>query len=359
MSEPTVDPVGTNGTEEFVDLAVALRARDPDYVPPFRSAILAEVSGAAASGGPIQPFIARRGAAAVGRVAALVNPGLVDAGGRPVGQVGFYECAEDPAAAAALLDAAIGWLRERGCARAVGPMNGGAHRAHRLLIDGFGSDPWLFEPRTPERYVAHFEAAGFAPIFRWTSHEPDRAAVAALARRFERVGVRGGFRLVPVASRDPSEVLPRLHPLLDRAWAGYPGYAPFPIEELATLFGPLLCVLPPGHLYLVQDAGGRDVGFGYMMPDWVEEVRALRGDPSGWGSWACRPLPKRVVMHTMALAPEARHGTAVAGLAAVGFRIALDAGYERFLMALTREDFRAHVRHLPATRRYALYGRGI
>jgi hypothetical protein len=359
MSEPRVDPVGADRIEEFVDLAAALRAADADYLPPFRGSVLAELGGAAAPGGAIQPFIASRGAEAVGRVAALVHPGLRDGAGRPVGQVGFYECADAPGAAAALLEAALGWLRARGCTRAVGPMNGGAHRSYRLLVDGFTSDPYLFEPRTPPRYVRHFEAAGFSPVFRWGSHEPDREALAALARRFERIAGRRECRLVEILSRDPSEVLPRLHPLLDRAWAGYPGYVPISIEELGMLFGPLLVVLPPGHLYLVQDRGGRDVGFGYMIPDWIAEVRALGGDARGWGSWMGGPLPKRVVLHTLALAPEARHGAEVAGLAAVGFRNALACGYERFLMALSREDFRAHVRHLPATRTYALYGRGI
>ena len=360
MTELRADPVGAEGIEEFVALAGTLRAGDADWLPPFEGAVRAELEGAAVAGGAIQPFICRRGDAAVGRVAALVHPGLLDDRGRPVGQVGFYECADDPGAAAALLAAATDWLRARGCRRAVGPMNGGAHRAHRLLVDGFATDPWLFEPRTPPRYVAHFEAAGFTPTFRWTSHEPDRAQVAALARRLERVaGRRGDCRLVPIASRDPGEVLPRLHALLDRAWAGYPGYVPFTLEELGALFGPLLVVLPPGHLYLVQDGGKRDVGFGYMIPDWIAEVRALRGDPRGWGSWLGEPLPKRVILHTLALAPEARHGAEVAGLAAVGLRNALASGYERFLMALTREDFRAHVRGFPATRTYALYGREL
>ena len=52
-------------------------------------------------------------------------------------------------------------------------------------------------------------------------------------------------------------------------------------------------------------------------------------------------------------------GTIIMTLAAIGLRRALEAGYERFVMALTREDFRAHVRHLPATRTYALYGRPL
>lgn len=359
MSEPSVDPVGADGIEEFVDLGGALRAGDADYVPPFRDSVLAEVAGGAVPGGIIHPFIARRGADAIGRVAALVHPGLVDGEDRPLGQVGFYECGDDPAAAVALLDAALGWLRARGCGRAVGPMNGGAHRAHRLLVGGFETDPYLFEPRTPPRYVAHFEAAGFSPAFRWSTHEPDRDAVAALAGRLERVERRDGHRLLPVDSRDPGEVLPRLHPLLDRAWRGYPGYVPFSLREFGQLFGPLLAILPPHHVYLVQDANGRDLGFGYMIPDWSAEVRALRGDASGWGRWAGGSLPDRVILHTVAMAPEARHGTAVAALMARGLRLALSCGYERFLMALNREDFRAHVRHLPATRAYALYGRKI
>jgi hypothetical protein len=359
MGEPSVDPVGAEGLEEFVDLAARVRAADADYLPPFRRATLAEVAGGAVPGGEIQPFIARRRGAPVGRVAALVCPKLVDDDGHRVGQVGFYECADDPPAAAALLSAALGWLRARGCRRAVGPMNGGAHRAYRLLVDGFGTEPWLFEPRTPPRYVAHFEAAGFSPVFRWTSQEPDRSAVSALASRLERASRRGDHRLVMLEERDPAEVLPRLHPLLDRAWAGYPGYVPFSMEELAELFGPVLLVLPPGHLCVVQDRAGRDAGFGYMIPDWSAEVRALRGDPTGWGRWTGGPLPRRVILHTVAIVPEARHGAAAAGLAAIGFRNALEHGYDRFLMALTREDFRAHVRHLPATRTYALYGRAI
>ncbi|BDG01287.1 hypothetical protein [Anaeromyxobacter oryzae] len=359
MPELRVAPAGPGELEAFVDLAAALRGGDPDFIPPFRASALGEVAGAAVPGGAIQPYLARRGGTPVGRVAALVHPRLLDEAGRALGQVGFYECADDPEAAAALLAAATGWLRARGCARAVGPMNGGAHRAYRLLTHGFDTDPYLTEPRTPPRYVDHFEAAGFAPVFRWTAHEQGRDAVAALARTMAHVARRAPWRIEPLEDRDPAAVLPRLHALLDRAWAGYPGYVPFPLDELARLFGPLLVVLPPRHLQLVVDAGGRDVGFGYMLPDWIDEVRALSGEAAGWGRWMGGPLPRRVVFHTVAVAPEARSGAAVAGLVAAGCRDALDAGYERFVFALTRADFRAHVRRFPATRCYALYGREL
>jgi GNAT superfamily N-acetyltransferase len=359
MEEVRVTPASSGDLEPFVDLGPALRAGDADYSAPFRAAALAELQAGPGPGGALQPFLAVRGTAPVGRVAALLHPALQEAPGRPLGQVGYYECADDPAAAAALLEAACGWLRARGVRRAVGPMNGGAHRAGLLLTDGFDTSPHLLEPRTPRRYLAHFEAAGFVPVSRWTAHEPSLAQVEALAASQRRIAGRALVRIEPLDARDPATVLPRLHRLLDRAWAGYPGYVPFPFEEFARAFGGLLAILPPGHVAVVVDGAGQDLGLGYMLPDWFEEVRALRGDPAGWGRWLAEPLPDRVVLHSVAVVPEARRGAAAAALVARGCEVALQAGYRRFLVARTREDFRAHVRRLPATRRYALLGRAL
>jgi hypothetical protein len=359
MEEVRVNPVGPGDLEAFVDLGPALRAGDPDYSVPFRATVLAELQGGPGPGGALQPFLALRGATPVGRVAALLHPALEEAPGRPLGQVGYYECADDPAAAAALLGAACGWLRARGLGRVVGPMNGGAHRACLLLTEGFDTEPHLLEPRTPRRYLAHFEAAGFVPVHRWTAHEPTRAQVETMAAAQRRIARRAPVRAVALDERDPAAVLPRLHGLLDRAWAGYPGYVPFPIEEFARTFGGLLAILPPGHLQLVLDGAGRDLGFGYLVPDWFAPVRALRGDPAGWGRWLSDPPPDRVVLHSVAVVPEARRGAAGAALVVAGCEVALQSGYRRFLVARTREEFRAPVRRLPATRRYALCGRAL
>jgi hypothetical protein len=359
MEELRVTPAGPADLEPFVDLGPALRAGDADYSAPFRASVLAELAAGPGPGGALQPFLALRGARPVGRVAALLHPALEETPGRPLGQVGYYECADDPAAAAALLEAACAWLRSRGARRAVGPMNGGAHRACLLLTGGFDTEPHLLEPRTPPRYVAHFEAAGFAPVHRWTAHEPTRAQVEALAAAFRRIARRSPVRAAPLDDRDPAAVLPRLHRLLDRAWAGYPGYVPFPFDEFARAFGGLLLLLPPGHLQVAVDEAGRDLGFGYMLPDWFAPVRALRGDPAGWGRWLSGPPPDRVVLHSVAVVPEARRGAAAAAVVASGCEVALGAGYRRFLLARTREAFRSPVRGLAATRRYALFGRAL
>ena len=49
---------------------------------------------------------------------------------------GFFECEQDPEAAAALLAAAEGWLRERGRDRMVGPMDFTTNDECGVLIDG-------------------------------------------------------------------------------------------------------------------------------------------------------------------------------------------------------------------------------
>jgi hypothetical protein len=357
MPELTVAPAGPEELDAFHDVALRVREGDAGFAVPFREAERGQLLGRgpfASPGVAVQPFLARRGGEPAGRVAAIAHPDLRDEGGLVVGQIGFYECADDPEAAAGLLAAAEAWLRRRGCAQVLGPIDGGAHRAHRLMVKGFEAKPHLLEPRTPARYADHFRAAGFAPAFRWTAHEPGRLELAALGAAMDRLSRKSPYRLVPLDERDPAKLLPRLHPLLDRAFSGSPGHVSFSLAEAGAVLGGLVAVLPPTHLQLLQDPRGRDVGFGYVVPDWFEEVRALRGDGARFGHWAGGPLPSRCVLHTVALAPEARNGVGAAMLVGAGCRVALEGGYDRFLMALTREDFRAHVRHLPATREYVL-----
>jgi hypothetical protein len=96
-----------------------------------------------------------------------------------------------------------------------------------------------------------------------------------------------------------------------------------------------------------------------MFPDWADEVRALGGDASGWGRWMGRARARRVVAHTVAIAPEVRGRAAHAKVIAAGLDVALDAGYESLVLPLTTETFRFWNRRLTPTREYALYGRAL
>lgn len=359
MAALRVVEVEPGDVERFLDVPAVVEGGEPGFIPPLRAAVRDEVLGGAAPGGAIRAFLCERGGRDVGRVAGLVVPRLAGADGAPLGQVGFYTCADDGEASRALLDAAFAWLRSRGAREALAPMNGGVHRAHRLMTRGFERAPFLLEPRNPAWYPGQLVAAGFAPIHRWTTYELARAMLPPLRDVLRRLARRADSLTVEFVEPGPA-ALARFHALLDRAWAGHPGWAPFPLEELAATFGALLPLLPPRHLAVLVDERGRDAGIGFMYPDWADEVRALGGDASGWGRWMGRARARRGVAHTVALAPEVRGRGAAAKVVAAALDVALDAGYESLLFSLTTETFHLWERRgLVATREYALYGRAL
>lgn len=358
----TVQALGPNDLPRFAALPAQLHAGAPWFSPPFQPSVIREVGGAAVPvpGGAIRPFLVSRGGSAVARVAALLHPALRDAEGIPIGQVGYFDAA-DPEGARYALDAALEALRSLGARTCLGPMNGGAHRAHRLMTRGFDRAPYLFEPRNPEWYPSAFDAAGFAPVHTWRSFEPDAAAVARMkaeATAATRADPRP-FRVELPDLRQPAALLSRIRALLDRAFAGHIGYVSAGLAELAEVFGPLLPLMPPGHVGVVIDGDGRDVGFGYIYPDWFEQVRALDGDPAGWGRWMGTARARRVVVHTAAMVPEVRHTSAMSHLGLAGLRAFEEGGYRDYLPALATSEYRYWDEHAPATREYTLYGRPL
>jgi hypothetical protein len=353
--------IGSERVDEFLALGRALSATDPMWVPPLEGPLLQELLGRHAFGRYARQrlFLCEDGAGrAVGRVAAIVNPRLPG-----LGQVGHFEAPDDDGVAASLLDAASAWLAAQGARGVWGPMAGGAHRAHRFMTAGFDRPPFLLEPRNPPHYPRLFERQGFRRAHTWASWELPLAGLERLvawsARASRRTGADEGFTVDELDPRDPA-TLARLHPLLDGVWSGKLGYAPLDPDELVEGFAGLLAVMPPRHLGVVVDREGADVGLGFMLPDWVAQVRALGGDASGWGRWMGRdPLPRQVVMHTFAFVTRARGAGAAQRLLGHAAGCALDAGYQDVVLALATEELRSLRRYGAPAREYALYARPI
>lgn len=332
--------------DEFVALPSRLHAKDALWVPPLRQAVLGELHDPRAEK---QLFLHGD----EGRIAALVDPRL------PFGQLGYFEAATEEAARS-LIAAGLEWLRARGAKQAVGPMNGGAHRLHRFLVEGFERPPFLFEPRNPPEYPRWWEAQGFARIASWSSYEAPRAWFASLRSLIE-AGVaraaRTGHRIDPLEGVGS---MPRIHALLDAVWSGHVGYASLSAEEFAAAFAGPLALMSRRTLGVTVDGKGRDVGCAFMYPDWVDEVRALRGDAAGWASWVgTKPLPRRMVMHTVAFRPEARRTGAPFLLLDLGLQHLVEDAFEECIFALVTDEWRVFLRALQPTRVHALYGRPL
>src|SRR5439155_16571630 len=108
-----------------------------------------------------QLFLAVRGGQPVGRIAAIENRSHNAFHRDRVGFFGFFECAADPDAAAALFSAAEAWLRGRGLHVMRGPMNPSTNHECGMLVCGYDEPVTIMTSWNPSYYPTLLEEAGF------------------------------------------------------------------------------------------------------------------------------------------------------------------------------------------------------
>src|SRR5690349_15634678 len=115
---------GWRDLRRFIALPFRLHANHSAWIPPLkleRWMFLNRRMNAFFSHGEAQYFIAVRQGRVVGRITAQINHAYNEVHQAKWGWFGFLELEDDLEVLQALLDAAEGWLRERGCERMVGP----------------------------------------------------------------------------------------------------------------------------------------------------------------------------------------------------------------------------------------------
>jgi hypothetical protein len=346
--------------DELIELAFALNADDPEWIPPLRQPLRRELLGQDALGqyAQMRRFGCEDGGALVGRVVAIVNPRLLDPDGAVVGQLGYFECIDEIAVAQGLFDAGLSWLREQGVRRVLAPMNGGAHRMHRLMTRGFERDAFFLEPRNPPYYPRLFEACGLRAKHRWFTYElgpEDLQRVGSAMRAYAR-RMPTSYVLVSLDPRDPVALLARIHPILDAMWRGREGYTSFDLAEFTECMSGLLSLMQHGDTAVMHDTqSGTDVGCGLMYPDYAAQIRALQGNASSWGTWLGQTAARRLVLHTVAMSEEGRWTGAAADLVREGIDRICAAGNDSFLIALVTEAWPLFNRFSAPSREYTLY----
>src|SRR6188768_1935252 len=95
-------------------------------------------------------LLARR----LGKPAGRLTAHLAADGARE-GWFGFYDAVDDVAVTAALVEAAAGWLRERGCTSMTGPASFTPEDEPGLLVDGFDVPGTTGRPWQPPHLAEH------------------------------------------------------------------------------------------------------------------------------------------------------------------------------------------------------------
>ena len=103
-------------------------------------------------------FLSRRGGRPAGRIAAHV-----DGAGADQGWFGMFDVADDPAVTGALVEAAVGWLREQAVTSMTGPVTWTPDEEFGVLVEGFEHPTATGRAWHPPWYAEQLRAAGAEP----------------------------------------------------------------------------------------------------------------------------------------------------------------------------------------------------
>ncbi|PCJ41298.1 MAG: N-acetyltransferase [Alphaproteobacteria bacterium] len=134
------------GFKAFVTLPWALYKDDPNWVAPI---IMERLENLDKDKNPYfeharaKFWMAYKGNEVVGRISAQIDELVEQRHNEKIGHFGFFECTNDPAAAAALMDTACAWLKSEGRISVIGPFSLSINEESGMLVEGFDTPPSL------------------------------------------------------------------------------------------------------------------------------------------------------------------------------------------------------------------------
>lgn len=289
--ELAVAPVsGRRDLREFIRLPWKLYESSPNWVAPLiseRRKHLSRRRNPFFEHAEAEYFLAWRGSEPVGRISAHVDHRLNAFHDNRWGLFGFFECAEDPEAAHALLDAAESWLRERERDRMMGPMDFSTNHECGLLVAGHELAPQILENWHHPYYRELLESAGMSKamdLYKWQilSAEHDRV-LPIIYQLADSLYSTHGIRVRNMRRRDFKAEVERFMEVYNAAWESNWAFVPLTPRELRSYAKELKPILDERFAF-VAEKGDEVVGAALTLPDMNKALAKLNGRllPFGW-----------------------------------------------------------------------------
>ncbi len=290
MSSPeeiAVSPVQDEAAlGEFLRFPWAVYRDDPYWVPPLlpeQKKFLDPQRGPFFEIGTAQYFLAYRRGKLAGRLSAHVNRLHDQHHGPDTGFFGFFEAVPDQAVATALLEAAAGWLRERGKSRIVGPMNFGVYDEMGLLVTGFDSPPAMFQTHNPPYYEGLLTSWGLAKAMDWHAYRITRwPDLTVMERQLGQILQSQSVEIRPYRARELTRRAEEVFQLFNEAWEPNWGHVPLSRGQFQDLLHNVKPLLRPELVNFLVD-NDRLVGFSIALPELNPLVKKFDGRLTLWG----------------------------------------------------------------------------
>ncbi|HEU4978493.1 MAG TPA: hypothetical protein VFT42_06335 [Solirubrobacteraceae bacterium] len=232
-------------------------------------------------------FLALRDGVPVGRIGAHVDHRFNEFQNVNWGMFGFFECENDPAAAAALLDAAEAWLRPLGVDRIAGPFDFSTNHEVGVLVEGHGLRPQILENWHHPYYRDLLEGQGMAKamdLYKWEIMTSDHGRMLPVINELaERLEPDHGIRVRNMRKRDFAAELKRFMEVYNAAWERNWGFVPLTDREIEHMAKELKPIIDEDFA-LVAEKGDEVIGVSLSLPDFNHVLAKVNGRllPLGW-----------------------------------------------------------------------------
>ncbi len=327
MASVSIRPVRTRRElKRFVKVPFRLHRDHPQWVAPLvfeRMEFLNRKKNPWFEHGEAELFVAERDGEPVGRISAHLDHRWDEYQGGSDAMFGFFETAEDPEVARALIDAGSEWAAAKGRGRILGPMDFTTNDEIGILIEGYERRPMILEPWHPPYYRELIEAEGFAKamdVLMWELQfgdlkegerfDPAIHAAAEKALRDEGIVIRN------MRKREMAAEVRRFMDVYNEAWGDNWGFVPITDAEVEFQAKNLKQVIDENWAYMAEK-DGEAIGAALTLPDVNQVMAKLNGRllPFGWARFL---LGKRKIdqcrVFALGVKHEYRHSGVAAGL---------------------------------------------
>lgn len=310
--------------KEFIELPFRLHSTSPQWVPPLRverrmfhsRRMNAYFKHAAA-----QEFLARTttpGGRVIGRISSQIDGSYDAEHGPGTGMFGFLELEDHAEVADALLEAARGWLAERGRTRMIGPMDYTMNDECGVLIEGFEREPMIKQPWHPPYYQQRCEQAGLSKaidLYMWELDISDREKILPVIFELaEACRIKHGIELHKMKRRQLRKEYAVFGEVYNAAWKRNWGFVPYSGSDLDYLADESQLVFDR-NWFMSARKDGETVGVAITVPDVNQVLKLMNGRllPLGWWRFLRKgKIINRVRVGFLGVKPEYQHTGAAA-----------------------------------------------
>jgi ribosomal protein S18 acetylase RimI-like enzyme len=267
--------------DAFIKFQWEIYTNDPAWVPPLiieRKTFIDRRRHPFYRHGDAALFLARKNGKIVGRIMASDDPNYNSLHESNVGCFGLFESIDDEEVAAALFDAATGWVAKRGRTELMGPIDYSTNYVCGLLIDGFEFSPAILTAHNPPYYRELIEKCGFTKAkdwYAWWFADPSKAA-ARLRRLASRPRSRWPVNIRSANLKNLRDESRRLREIFNQAWQKNWGFVPFSEAEIEFMTQELKPLIVPEFAWIAE-IGSEPAGFVLCLPDINVVLRKLNG----------------------------------------------------------------------------------